>query len=65
MAPFPPLESPVRSTRLPIFATLCLVLASLLTTACGGGPDLDKEGIRRNADDADRDLDRESKRNAD
>jgi hypothetical protein len=55
----------VRSTRLPVFATLCLALASLLTTACGGGPELDKEGIRRNADDADRDLDRESSRNAD
>lgn len=46
-------------------APLCLLLAALTLTACGGGPELDKEGIRRNADEADRDLDRESGRNQD
>ncbi len=32
-------------------------------TACGGAdPGVDKDSIRRNADDADRDLDRESQK---
>ncbi|MBU0550922.1 hypothetical protein KKF91_15405 [Myxococcota bacterium] len=36
-----------------------------LFAACGGPPEtrLDKETIRRNADDADRDLDQESAKN--
>ncbi|MEZ4475622.1 MAG: hypothetical protein R3F60_33460 [bacterium] len=43
---------------------LLLALAGSALTACGGTPDrVDKDGIRRNADDADRDLDRESARN--
>ncbi|MCA9542908.1 MAG: hypothetical protein KC613_00915 [Myxococcales bacterium] len=43
-----------------------LLAAAFAATACGGGPNpVDKDSIRRNADDADRDLDRESDRNQD
>jgi hypothetical protein len=56
----------VRSTRPPFAAPLLALVAALAVTACGGGPEpIDKESIRRNADNADRDLDRESSRNRD
>ena len=43
---------------------LLFALAAPALTGCGGTQDREeKEGIRRNADDADRDLDRESARN--
>lgn len=43
-----------------------LMLLAFTLTACGGGQQgVDKESIRANADDADRDLDRESEKNAD
>jgi hypothetical protein len=45
---------------------LLILVALLGFQACGGGqPSMDKESIRRNADDADRDLDRESRKNQD
>lgn len=46
----------------------CLLAVGLSATlgACGGPPHkVDTESIRRNADDADRDLDRESDKNKD
>lgn len=43
-----------------------LMLLAFMLSACGGGQKgVDKESIRANADDADRDLDRESDKNAD
>lgn len=49
------------------FGRLCALLASAaLLGACGSPPKrVDTESIRRNADDADRDLDRESEKNKD
>lgn len=46
---------------------LCALLASAaLLGACGSPPKrVDTESIRRNADDADRDLDRESEKHQD
>ena len=42
-----------------ILTTLFLLA---LATACGGAPEpLDKDGIKRNADDAQRDLSRQTK----
>ncbi|MGK0359976.1 MAG: hypothetical protein ACI9U2_002282 [Bradymonadia bacterium] len=43
-----------------------LILLTFTLSACGGGQSgVDKESIRANADAADRDLDRESEKNAD
>ena len=56
------------TTRLPgRLGRLCALLASVaLLLACGSPPKrVDTESIRRNADDADRDLERESDKNKD
>ncbi len=45
--------------------TLLLASASVLVAACGSDPGMDKDSIRRNADDADRDLDRETQKHRD
>ena len=51
---------PDRSIRLLTRLLVALGLVAAVT-ACGGPPQkVDTESIRRNADDADRDLDRES-----
>ena len=43
-----------------------LLLITFAVSACGGAREgVDKESIRANADDADRDLDRESDKNQD
>ena len=39
--------------------------ASVLVAGCGSEPRMDKDSIRRNADDADRDLDRETQKHRD
>ena len=55
---------PARSIRPLTRLLAALGLVALATTACGGPPQkVDTESIRRNADDADRDLDRESDKN--
>lgn len=43
---------------------LILALVGALLPACGAQKPIDKDEIRRNADDADRDLDRESRESA-
>jgi hypothetical protein len=56
--------TPDRSIRLltrPLMALGLVAAVTAVLTACGGPPQkVDTESIRRNADDADRDLDRES-----
>lgn len=44
---------------------LALALVAGLLPACGGSPKVDTDTIRRNADDADRDIDRESEKHED
>ena len=56
---------PVKTTKMTTLLKGLMLLAFTLS-ACGGPqPGVDKESIRANADDADRDLDRESENNAD
>ena len=42
-----------------------LALAAAVLPACGGSPKVDTDTIRRHADDADRDIDRESEKHED
>ena len=50
-----------------VIAMLLFIAGSALCSGCGGAPDkgVDTDQIRRNADDADRDLDRESQKQPD
>ncbi len=55
---------PPRSAAVLALAMLTLGAAGLVG-GCGAAPTVDKDDIRRNAEEADRDLDREAKKGGD